>query len=112
MPRLDRDGVGIHYEVCGRGPAILLTHGGSNDVYSAMGVEIIDFEASAGLAVDYLTGYDRLVVDCPHTNGHQPHPQISVADMLSFFRDHRAGEDSPYAGGYLPSALEGICELE
>lgn len=27
MPNLDRDGVPIHYEVHGRGPAILLTHG-------------------------------------------------------------------------------------
>jgi pimeloyl-ACP methyl ester carboxylesterase len=27
MPKLDRDGVQIHYEVEGRGPALLLTHG-------------------------------------------------------------------------------------
>jgi pimeloyl-ACP methyl ester carboxylesterase len=27
MPKLDRDGVKIHYEVDGRGPAVLLTHG-------------------------------------------------------------------------------------
>jgi pimeloyl-ACP methyl ester carboxylesterase len=27
MPRLDRDGVGIHYEVHGSGPAVLLSHG-------------------------------------------------------------------------------------
>jgi pimeloyl-ACP methyl ester carboxylesterase len=27
MPKLDRDGVKIHYEVEGRGPAVLLTHG-------------------------------------------------------------------------------------
>ncbi|THD79393.1 MAG: alpha/beta fold hydrolase [Phenylobacterium sp.] len=27
MPKLDRDGVGIYYEVHGRGPAVLLTHG-------------------------------------------------------------------------------------
>jgi pimeloyl-ACP methyl ester carboxylesterase len=27
MPRLDRSGVGIHFEDCGRGPAILLSHG-------------------------------------------------------------------------------------
>ena len=27
MPKLDRDGVQIHYEVTGRGPALLLTHG-------------------------------------------------------------------------------------
>src|SRR5947207_4588160 len=27
MPKLDRDGVKIHYEVHGRGPVILLTHG-------------------------------------------------------------------------------------
>jgi pimeloyl-ACP methyl ester carboxylesterase len=32
MPKLDRDGVQIHYEVQGRGPALLLTHG-----YSATG---------------------------------------------------------------------------
>ena len=27
MPKLDRDGVKIHYEVHGKGPVILLTHG-------------------------------------------------------------------------------------
>ena len=27
MPMLDRDGVGIYYEVHGHGPAILLSHG-------------------------------------------------------------------------------------
>jgi pimeloyl-ACP methyl ester carboxylesterase len=27
MPRLDRDGVGLHYEVHGSGPAVLLSHG-------------------------------------------------------------------------------------
>ena len=32
MPTLDRDGVAIHYEVAGDGPALLLTHG-----YSATG---------------------------------------------------------------------------
>ena len=32
MPTLDRDGVKIHYEVTGQGPALLLTHG-----YSATG---------------------------------------------------------------------------
>ena len=32
MARLDRDGVGIHYEVHGQGPTVLLTHG-----YSATG---------------------------------------------------------------------------
>ena len=32
MPMLDRDGVNIHYEVAGDGPALILTHG-----YSATG---------------------------------------------------------------------------
>jgi len=32
MPKLDRDGVQIHYEIHGKGPALLLTHG-----YSATG---------------------------------------------------------------------------
>jgi pimeloyl-ACP methyl ester carboxylesterase len=30
LPKLDRDGVNIHYEVHGKGPAILLTHGYSS----------------------------------------------------------------------------------
>jgi len=30
MPMLDRDGVGIHYEVAGEGPALILTHGYSS----------------------------------------------------------------------------------
>jgi pimeloyl-ACP methyl ester carboxylesterase len=30
MPKIDRDGVNIHYEVHGSGPALLLTHGYSS----------------------------------------------------------------------------------
>src|SRR5258708_38802529 len=30
MPKIDRDGVGIHYEVHGSGPVLLLTHGYSS----------------------------------------------------------------------------------
>ncbi|SFJ13544.1 alpha/beta fold hydrolase [Bradyrhizobium sp. Gha] len=40
MPRIDRDGVGIHYEVHGDGPPLLLTHGYSST--SAMWHEQVD----------------------------------------------------------------------
>ena len=30
MPKIDRDGIGIHYEVHGDGPPLLLTHGYSS----------------------------------------------------------------------------------
>jgi pimeloyl-ACP methyl ester carboxylesterase len=38
MARIDRDGVGIHYEVAGHGPAVLLTHGFSASSHMFAGV--------------------------------------------------------------------------
>jgi pimeloyl-ACP methyl ester carboxylesterase len=46
MAHIDRDGVGIHYEVAGRGPAVLLTHGFSASSHMFAGV-------AADLAVDH-----------------------------------------------------------
>ena len=40
MPKIDRDGIKLHYEVHGRGPALILTHGYSST--SAMWKEQID----------------------------------------------------------------------
>ena len=46
MARLDRDGVQIHYEAAGHGPAVLLTHGFSASSHMFAGV-------AADLAADH-----------------------------------------------------------
>lgn len=76
------------------GGAVLLSHGGANDVFGSGGTQIIDFETSAEFARPFLRAGGREVLDCAHTNGHAPHPQISSARILEFFKAHEVGQAS------------------
>jgi predicted esterase len=80
------------------GGTVLLTHGGPTDVTVA---NILDLEASAQAAFPFLKAAGRVVVDCAHTQGHTPHPEVTPAVISKFISEHRAGEPSPYQmGGY------------
>lgn len=74
------------------GGVVLLSHGGPSDVFGAAGQQVIDFETSAGFAKPYLRGHGREVIDCVHTGGHSPHPQVTTQRVLELFKAHRAGE--------------------
>ncbi len=76
------------------GGAVLLSHGGPNDVFGSGGTEIINFEKSAEFARPFLRGNGREVLDCAHTNGHQPHPQVTTALVLEFLKAHEVGQPS------------------
>lgn len=79
MPKLDRDGVAIHYEVAGEGPALLLTHG-----YSATG------EMWRG-QVEAFTRHYRLITWDMRGHGRSDYPadpaayseDATVADMAA-----------------------------
>jgi hypothetical protein len=90
---------------------LLLTHGGPNDQFGMLGQQIIDFEKSYQSAVPFLTAAKRPFIDCAHTNGHQPHPQMTSALMVKYFKAHRLGEPSPYLGGKLDPSFPGSCTL-
>jgi predicted esterase len=92
--------------------AVMLTHGGPSDAFAMAGTEIMNFEDAAEFAVPFLLDAGRTVINCPHSNGHQPHPGVSLADMVEFFRDHAGGGDSPYLGGNLPGSLSSDCSVE
>ncbi|MCC6213228.1 MAG: hypothetical protein IT376_00020 [Polyangiaceae bacterium] len=94
----------------GHGGAVALTHGGVNDSFGMGTIKVIDFEVAAQAAVPFLTAAGRTVVECAHANGHQPHPEVGPGVAISFFRDHRAGEPSPYASGGL-TGWPGSCTL-
>ena len=56
MPKLDRNGVQIHYEVHGKGPVILLTHGYSATSQMWRGqiepLTKIAYRSSSGICAD------------------------------------------------------------
>ena len=99
--------------------AVILSHGGGNDWYGDAGYaafippdgKIIDFEVSAQHAIGFLNENNRTVIDCPHQNGHQPHPGIYLNTVLEFFKAHRAGERSSYGTSGLPSSFGRACQL-
>ncbi len=90
---------------------MLLTHGGASDTFGAAGQQVIDFEDCAQKAKPFLLAAGRKFIDCTHTTGHKPHPQISKNLMVKYFKAHRAGEPSPYAGGKLPADFPDSCTL-
>lgn len=89
----------------------LMTHGGVNDGFGFGTIKIIDFEKSAQAAVPFLQAGKRTIVDCAHTRGHQPHPGVGPDQIVSFFKAHKLGEKSPWAGG-LPSGWPSSCKVE
>lgn len=94
------------------GGAIFMSHGGPDDTFGIQpGQEIIDFELSASFGTPMLLDADRIVVDCIHSNGHQPHPQVSSDDYLRFFAENPAGADSPYILDGLPDFFPSSCSL-
>ncbi|MGE0321624.1 MAG: hypothetical protein AB7K71_37765 [Polyangiaceae bacterium] len=76
------------------GGAVLLSHGGANDVFGSGGTQVIDFETSASNARPFLRTNGREVLDCAHTGGHAPHPQVPTARIVEFFKAHEVGHAS------------------
>jgi len=104
MPRIDRDGVGIHYEVHGEGPPLLLTHGYSST--SAMWHEQIE-----ALAKDH-----RLILWDMRGHGQSDYPDdpgayseaLTVGDMaaiLDAVGAERAIIGGLSLGGYMSLAF-------
>lgn len=89
---------------------VLLTHGGTNDAYS-VGQEIINFDVAAGLDTPFLVSNHRTVIDCVHTGGHAPHPNIRTAQIVAFFKAHPLNQTSPYWTEGMPSDFPGSCSL-
>ncbi|MEO8716478.1 MAG: alpha/beta fold hydrolase [Acetobacteraceae bacterium] len=93
MARLERDGVGIHYEVHGNGPAVLLSHG-----YSAT-CRMWDAQVAA------LSDRWRLIVWDMRGHGQSDSPEDqalyseahTIADMAAILR--ACGETSTVIGG-------------
>jgi pimeloyl-ACP methyl ester carboxylesterase len=93
MPRLDRDGVQIHYEIQGQGPALLLTHG-----FSATG------EMWAGQLAALTPNFTVITWDMRgHGRSDYPEDQglyseaATVADMAALL--DQAGARSAVIGG-------------
>jgi len=82
MPTLDRNGVGIHYEDCGRGPAMLLSHGyGATSQMWAKQVE--DFRSDHRVITWDLRGHGRS--DSPEAIPDYSE-SFAVADMEAILR--------------------------
>ena len=89
---------------------VLMSRGGPNDTYNALGIEVINFENTMQQSRTYLQDAGRLVMDCPHTLGHTFPPGLTVADIVAFFKAHPHGSEALYAENGLPSNLSGVCD--
>ena len=93
MPTLNRDGVGIHYEVTGDGPALLLTHG-----YSAT-------SAMWAVQIGPLSAHFKVIVWDMRGHGQSDYPadpdayseQATVADMAALL--DAVGANDAIVGG-------------
>src|SRR5450759_4133741 len=93
MPKIDRDGVNIHYEVHGSGPPLLLTHGYSSTSAMWQG-QIAALSPHLKLVLWDMRGY-----------GHSDYPDdpvayceaLTVAGMATLLDE--AGADSAIVGG-------------
>jgi pimeloyl-ACP methyl ester carboxylesterase len=107
MPTLDRDGVKIHYEVAGEGPALLLTHG-----YSATG------DMWAG-QIETLTPHFKVITWDMRGHGASDYPEdpaayseeATVADMAALL-DTVGAKDAVVGGlslgGYMSLAFHRV----
>jgi pimeloyl-ACP methyl ester carboxylesterase len=93
MPKLNRDGVNIHYEVHGSGPALLLTHGYSSTSAMWQG------------QVDALSKQHKLILWDMRGHGQSDYPDdaaayseaLTVGDMAALL--DKAGAGSAIVGG-------------
>jgi pimeloyl-ACP methyl ester carboxylesterase len=93
MPKLDRDGVEIYYEVHGSGPALLLTHGYSSTSAMWRG------------QIEALSKHHKLVLWDMRGHGQSDYPDdpaayseaLTVADMAALL--HQIGAHSAIVGG-------------
>jgi len=104
MPKIDRDGVKIHYDVYGSGPPLLLTHGYSST--SAM------WDGQ----IDALSKHHRLVLWDMRGHGRSDYPEndaayseaLTVADMAALLDEIGAGSaivGGLSLGGYMSLAF-------
>lgn len=89
------------------GGAVLLTHGGPNDVTVG---NLMNLEDAAQAAFPFLAAANRVVVDCAHEQGHTPHPEVTPQIISRFLSMHRAGEASPLLTEEL-DGWPGSCQL-
>ena len=93
MPKLDRDGVKIHYEVHGSGPTLLLTHGYSSTSTMWNG------------QIDALSKHHKLVLWDMRGHGQSDYPEypaayseaLSISDMAALLDE--VGATSAIVGG-------------
>jgi pimeloyl-ACP methyl ester carboxylesterase len=93
MPKLDRDGVNIHYEVYGSGPALLLTHGYSSTSAMWQG------------QIEALSRQHKLILWDMRGHGQSDYPDdaaayseaLTVGDMAALL--DKAGARSAIVGG-------------
>src|SRR4051795_5588853 len=104
MPKLDRDGVKLHYEVHGSGPALLLTHGYSSTSAMWKG------------QIDALSKHHRLVLWDMRGHGQSDYPDdpsayseaLTVADMAALLDEVGAKQaiiGGLSLGGYMSLAF-------
>ncbi len=100
-------GLGVDWNSMGAGQeTVLMTHGGEQDTYGMMNIEVINFHNANIAAIDYLTANGRNVIDCAHTGGHTLHSDFTIPDLVAFFKAHTWHEASPWADG-LPEPFRG-----
>ena len=104
MPKINRDGVNIHYEVHGSGPALLLTHGYSSTSAMWQG------------QIEALSRHHRLVLWDMRGHGQSDYPDdpnayseaLTVADMAALLDEVGAGSaivGGLSLGGYMSLAF-------
>jgi hypothetical protein len=76
---------------------VLLSHGGPKDFATVM-----DLEKANLLAVPYLAKNGRTVVECTHTSGHTPDPDLTEGMYYDYLWAHKLGAPPMTA---LPSSL-------